>query len=167
MHDRSLESPAHPHPSGIHLVAADHPSLAGNIEAFLDHVHGEHRFFGPTARSNPKPFPSLMSALRARGGFRMAAIECGRIVGLARVDGNGELFLVVDREHRGRGIGTDLGRAMAERAGQLNYARLVMRTTRRSHAARRVGEELGAVVLYHGRGRTELVLDLLPGARIA
>lgn len=167
MHERFMQPPTHPQPGDIHLVAADHPSLAGDIEAFLDRVHSEHRFFGPTARSNPKPFRSLMTSLRERGGFRMAAVECGRIVGLARVDGTGELFIVVGPEHRGRGIGTDLGRAMADRARQLHFTRLVLRTTRRSHAARRVGEELGAVVLHHGRGRTELILDLLPGTRIA
>jgi RimJ/RimL family protein N-acetyltransferase len=154
-------------PTGILIVAADHPALAGDIEAFLDRVQREHRFFGPTARSNPKPFPSLMASLRERGGFRMAAVECGRIVGLARVDGSGELFLAIGEEHRGRGIGTALGRAMAGRASDLHFGRLVLRTTRRSQAARRIGEQLGAVVIHRGRGRTELVLDLLPGERTA
>lgn len=167
MHERFMPAPTHPHPSNIHLGATDHPSLAGDIEAFLDRVHSEHRFFGPTARSNPQPFRSLMTSLRERGGIRMAAVECGRIVGLARVDGAGELFLVVGPEHRGRGIGTSLTQAMAERARQLHYARIVLRTTRRSHAARRVGEKLGAVVVHHGRGRTELIFELLPGERIA
>ena len=155
------------HPRDIQIVAADHPSLAGDIEVFLERVQCEQRYFGPTARSNPKPFRSLMIALRDRGGFRTAAVECGRIVGLARVDGAGEVFLVVGEEHRGRGIGTALVRSMAVRACDLGYSRLVLRTTRRSRAARRVGEELGAVVLHHGRGRTELIVDLLPGERTA
>jgi GNAT superfamily N-acetyltransferase len=155
------------HPTGILIVAADHPALARDIEAFLARVRREQRFFGPTARSNPEPSRSLVTALGDRGGFRMAAVECGRIIGLARVDRAGELFLVIDPDHRGRGIGTALGRAMAERARDLHVSRLVLRTTRRSDAARRVGEELGAVVLHHGRGRTELVLDLLPGAQTA
>lgn len=162
-----IHDPATGQPADILVVAADHPSLAGDIDAFLDRVQLEQRYFGPTARSNPKPFRSLMASLRERGGFRMAAIECGRIVGLARVDAAGELFLVVGAEHRGRGIGTALGGAMAARASDLQFTRLVLRTSRRSLAARRVGEELGAVVLDRGRGRTELILDLLPGARSA
>jgi len=154
-------------PTGIHIVAADHPSLAGDIDVFLDRVEREQRWFGPSGRTNAKPFRSLIEAVRARGGFRMAAIECGRIVGLARVDGAGELFLVVGAEHRGRGIGSTLGRAVAVRAHDLRYTRLVLRTTRRGLAARRIGEQLGAISVDLGRGRTELILDLERLARTA
>lgn len=151
----------------IVVVAADHPSLADDIDAFLDRVQREQRFFGPSARSNPKPFRSLMASMRERGGFRMAAVECGRIVGLARVDRFGELFLVIGAEHRGRGVGTALGRAMAERARDLGHRRLVLRTSGRSRAARRIGDQLGAVVVDLGRGRTELIVELLPTVRSA
>lgn len=153
--------------AGILVVAADHPSLAGDIDAFLDRVQREQRFFGPTARTNPKPFRSLIESLRERRGFRMAAVECGRIVGLARVDAAGELFLAVGPEHRNRGIGTALGSAMAERARDLHYTRLVLRSSRRSRAARRIGERLGAAVIDLGRGRTEFILDLVPTERSA
>lgn len=151
----------------IVIVAADHPSLVGDIDLFLEGLRREQRFFGPTARSSPKPFSSLIGALGQRGGFRMAAVECGRIVGLARVDGCGEMFLAVGAEHRGRGIGTTLGGAMAARARDLHYTRLVLRSSRRSRAARRIGEQLGAVVVDLDRGRTEFVLDLAPSGRTA
>lgn len=154
-------------PAGLRIVAADHPSLGPDIDAFLDRVQREQRFFGPTARRNPKPFASLMTALRERGGFRMAAVECGRIVGLARVDAAGELYMIIGPEHRGRGVGTALGRATAERSWGLGYSRIVLRTTKRSHAARRVGEALGAVVVDRGRGRTDVILDLIPAERTA
>lgn len=152
---------------GILVVAADHPSLVGDIDAFLDRLQREQRYFGPTGRANPKPFRSLIASLGKRGGFRMAAVECGRIVGLARVDGAGELFLAVGPEHRNRGIGTVLGGAMAERARDLHFTRLVLRSSRRSRAARRIGEQLGAVVIDHARGRTEFILDLIPTERTA
>ena len=152
---------------GIRIVAADHPSLGGDIEAFLDDVQRQQRFFGPSARSNPKPFRSLIDSMRERGGFRLAAVECGRIVGLARVDGAGEMFLVVGAEHRGRGIGTVLGRSMAERGHALHYTRLVIRSTRRSRAVRRLGEALGAVVVDDGDGRTEFIMDLIPTGQTA
>lgn len=149
------------HPA-VHVVAADHPSLDRDIDAFIDRLQCEQRRFGPSARSNPKPSRSLCDDLRNRGGFRLAAVECGQIVGLARIDGAGNLTIAVDAERRGLGVGTTLGRAMAQRALQLHYPRLVLWSTRRSRAARRIGEELGAVVVEHGHGRMEFILDLIP-----
>jgi GNAT superfamily N-acetyltransferase len=154
-------------PTGIQIVAADHPSLVGDIDDFLERLQREQRYFGPSARLNPKPSRSLIEDLRVRSGFKMAAVECGRIVGLARVDGGGDLKIAVATEHRGRGVGTRLGRAMTERARDLHYRRLVLRSTRRSRAARRIGEELGAVVVEVGRGRTEIIMDLLGAERTA
>lgn len=151
----------------IRIAAADHPSMHGEIDAFVDRLRDEHRFFGPTAKRNPKPTRSLLVALQGRGGFRVAATDGVRIVGLARVDGAGELFLAVDAEHRGLGIGTDLGRAAAERARDLNYARLVIRSTQRSRAVRRVGDDLGCLIVDEHRGRIELILDLAVAERSA
>lgn len=145
---------------GIHIVVADHPSLVGDIGAFLGRLRREQRYFGPSARLNPKPSSSLIEALRDRGGFKMAAIECGQIVGLARIDCGGDLMIAIDAEHRGRGIGPVLCGAMATRARDLQYRRLVLRTTKRSRAAQRIGEELGAVVIERGRGRIEFIMDL-------
>ncbi len=151
----------------ICIAAADHPSLDGDVEAFLGRLLAEQRYFGPSARSNPKPSRSLIHALAGRGGFRMAAVECGQIIALARVDGAGELFMAVDAEHRNLGIGATLGRAVAERARQLHYTRIVLRSTKRSQAFRRIGEELGCVVIDGHRGRTDFILDLLPAERTA
>jgi GNAT superfamily N-acetyltransferase len=151
----------------VTVIAADHPALGRDIDDFLDRIQLEPRRFGPSARTNPKPSPSLIASLRGRGGFRMAAVIDRGIVGLARVDGGGELFIVVDPAWRGRGVGTDLGRAMAHRASDLHYARVVLRSTRRSRAARRIGEGLGAIVVERGRGRMEFILDLTPTGRTA
>jgi GNAT superfamily N-acetyltransferase len=151
----------------IRIAAADHPSLHGEIAAFVDRLGAEQRWFGPTAKRNPKPTRSLLDALLGRGGFRVAATDGDRIVGLARVDGAGELFLAVDVEHRGLGIGTALGRAAAERARDLFYSRLVIRSSRRSRAVRRVGEGLGCLVVDGRQGRIELILDLAAGERTA
>jgi GNAT superfamily N-acetyltransferase len=151
----------------ICIAAADHPSLEGDIDTFLGRLHAEQRYFGPSARSNPKPSRSLIASLHGRGGFRLAAVECGQIIGLARVDGAGELFMAVDAEHRSRGIGSELGRAVAQRARQLHYTRIVLRSTQRSQAIRRIGEELGCIVVDGHRGRTDFILDLLPAEQIA
>lgn len=151
----------------IRIAAADHPSLFGDIDAFIDRLQSEERYFGPSAKLNPKPTKSLLAALRGRGGFRMAALDDDRIVGLVRVDGSGELFLAVDGEYRGHGVGTELGRAAAMRARELFYTRLVIRSTQRSRAVRRVGEELGCLVVDGRRGRIELIIDLADAEQTA
>ncbi len=146
--------------SEIRIVAADHPTFDRHIAQFLAELRAERRFFGPSASTNPKPFPSLIAGLEGRGGFRVAAIECDRILGLARVDGAGELLIAVSENRRGIGIGTMLGRAATERAADLHYGRIVLRSTRRSRAARRVGEQLGCLVVEHARGRTDLFIPV-------
>jgi GNAT superfamily N-acetyltransferase len=140
------------------IISADHPSYSGEINRFLDTLRSEPRYFGPSAKANPKPFPSLIEALGGREGFRIAAVEQGRIVGLARVNGEGELFLAVVAERRAAGIGAALGRACLDRAAALHYDRIVMRSTRRSRAAHRVAEQLGCLVIDRVHGRTDLVL---------
>jgi GNAT superfamily N-acetyltransferase len=143
----------------IAIVAADHPSVHGELDRFFCDLRSEQRFFGPSASANPKPFPSLIEALAKRAGFRLVAVEHGRVIGAARVDPDGRLYLAVAPDRRGDGIGTLLGRAALERASTLGYRRIVLRTTRRSRAARRVGEQLGCVVVELAHGRTDMILD--------
>ena len=149
-----------PSTHGVHVIAADHPSRDRDIARFLAGLASEPRYFGPSAAANPKPFPSLIQALGARGGFRLAAIEHGRVIGLVRVDAHGHAFIAVVPERRGVGVGTALGRAALDRAIGLGYTRIVLRTSRRSRAARRIGAALGCVVVEHGHGRTDLIVDL-------
>jgi GNAT superfamily N-acetyltransferase len=144
---------------GIVVVDALHPSLDEQLERFFDDLHNEPRYFGPSASGNPKPFRSLVEALRQRDGFRLAAVECGRVVGVARVDEAGEMFIAVTADRRGGGIGTTLGHAAVQRAAYLGHRRVILRTTRRSGAARRVGEQLGGTVVERARGRADLVLE--------
>jgi RimJ/RimL family protein N-acetyltransferase len=149
------------------IVAADHPSLDRDVDRFLDTLRAEPRYFGPKARANPKPFPSLISSLRERGGFRLALVDHGEIVGLVRVDGAGNVAIAIGATRRGEGLGTQIGRAALERALKLHYPRLVIRSTKRSTAVRRLGEQLGCVVVESGRGRTDLILDLRTDQRTA
>ena len=142
---------------GILVVDAQHPSLGAELDRFFDALHDEPRYFGPSASTNPKPSRSLIEALRTPEGVRMAAIECGRAVGVARVDTSGELFIAIVNDRRGTGVGTMLGRAVLDRAAEAGYRRVVLRTSRRSRAARRVGEQLGCTLVERPRGRTDLV----------
>lgn len=149
------------------IVAADHPSLDRDVGRFLDELRRERRFFGPSARANPKPFPSQIRSLGAPGGFRLAAVDGTTVIGLIKVDDAGEVSVAVDPRWRGRGVGTALGQAALERAIELGYGRLVLRSTRRSRAARGVGEALGCTVVDVERGRTDLIIDLASRRDIA
>jgi GNAT superfamily N-acetyltransferase len=146
--------------SAPHIVAADHPSLERDIERFLDRLRAEPSSFGPTASLDPKPYASLVASLGGRGGFRLAATECGQIIGLVRVDGGGGVSMAVAAEHRGRGLGAALGQAALERAIVLAYRRLVLHSRLHGRATRRVGESLGCVVVDDGRGRTDVIIDV-------
>ncbi len=140
-------APCHTVPCRV--VAADHPSLDRDVQSFLEQLALERT--------------SLSLAPSERTGFRLAAIECGRVVGLARIDDVGELHLAVTKEHRGLGIGTMLGRAALDRAIALEYSHVLLRTTRRSGAARRVGEAMGCIVVESARGRTDMIAHLPTG----
>lgn len=143
----------------IHVVDGLHPSLDDQLDRFFDELHDEPRYFGPSASDNPKPFRSLVESLRRRDGIKLAAVECGRVVGVARVDAGGELLIAVTADRRGNGIGTTLGHAAVQRAAFLGQRRVVLRTTRRHRAARRVGERLGGTQIERHAGRTEFIVE--------
>jgi GNAT superfamily N-acetyltransferase len=147
-------------PTGIMIVAADHPSLDDQVAQFVGTLRDEPRFFGPRARSNPKPFPSLLAELQQRDGFRLAAMAEGRLVGLVRVGGAGSVHIAVTAERRGQGIGRQLLGAAVERAGQLHHRRLTLRSSQGSRAVRRLGDALGCTTVGYGRGRIDLILPV-------
>ena len=153
--------------SECRIVAADHPALDRDVDAFVDALRHEPRYFGPSARTNPKPFPSLVDALSERGGFRLAATEGAAVVGLVRVADDGNVAIAVRADRRGTGVGTELGQAALRRSIELGYRRLTLRSSRRSRAARRVGESLGCTVVHLDRGRTDLIVDLERATHIA
>lgn len=156
-----------PRETSLRVVAADHPALARDVDDFLDELRSEPRFFGPTARANPKPFPSLIDALGHRDGIRLAALDGPDVIGVVRIDTDGDVLMAVRADRRGDGVGTALGQVALRRAIDLGYRRLVMRSTQRSRAARRIGEALGCTVVDVGRGRTELIIDLAATSDIA
>jgi GNAT superfamily N-acetyltransferase len=130
-------------PRGISIVPVDHPSLGGDIDRFLAELRAEPRYFGPSAKANPKPFPSLIDA-----------------------DG-GELYVAVVADRRGDGVGQFLARAALQRAADLHYPVLTARSTRRSRAMLRLCEQFGCTVIELDRGRTELILTPSVLARTA
>ena len=80
----------------VRITAADHPSLDAGVARFADEVKAEPRYFGRPGGPGPKPYPSLIARVCSReSGFRIAALHEGRVVGLARVDDHGEVFMVV------------------------------------------------------------------------
>lgn len=142
------------------IVAADHPSLDDAVADLLAELRAEPRYFGPSARSNPKPLPSLIDGLERKDGFRLAAVGRDRVVGIVRVDPSGDVLVAVTRGRRRHGIGTALLRASVERAASLHWERLVLRTSHRSEAAKRAAAHVGAIAVDVGRGRLDLILPV-------
>jgi hypothetical protein len=116
---------------GILVIDAQHPSLGAELDRFFDELRSEPRYFGPSAAANPKPSRSLIKALQESDGVRLAAIECGRAVGVARVDATGELFIAIVNDRRGTGVASLLGRAVLDRASRAGYRRVASRPSRR------------------------------------
>ena len=141
------------------VAAADHPSLDEGVADFLTSLRCEPRYFGPTARTSPKPFPSLVDSLGQRGAFRFAAVGYDRVVGLVKIDHDGDVVVAVDRGRRRRGIGSHLLETATVHAEMFGFSRLVLRTTHRSEAVRRTADRVGAIAVDQGRGRLDLILQ--------
>lgn len=144
----------------IIITPADHPSLDDGVADLLAELRAEPRFFGPSARSGPKPSASLVEGLRRQGGFRLAAVGCDRVVGVVRVDQDGDVLIAVHRGRRGRGIGTALLAAATHRAADDGWTRLVIRTSHRGSAIKRAAGHVGAIAVDLGRGRVDLILPV-------
>jgi len=160
------EHPSDFTPLDFLVVAADHPSLIEARERFAATLRAEQRFFG-RASAEPKPFPSLIAKLLADDGLRLAAAVDGEIVGLACLRADGEAAVAVVEEWRGRGVATELVRAVIVRGRQLGHGRIFLRSSHRSRAVAAMGDALGATVVDLGRGRIELIFDAESDARSA
>ena len=146
--------------SDIVIASGDHPSLDAGISDLLAELRAEPRYFGPSARSNPKPVPSLIDGLEHHDGLRLAAVGRDRVVGLVRVAPSGDVLVAVARGRRNRGIGTALLRAAVEQSAAHGWSRLVLRTSHRSAATRRAAAHVGAVAVDVGRGRVDLIVPV-------
>lgn len=157
----------------VTIVAADHPSLDGAVGRFLDELRREPRFPGPSSSANPEPFPSLVDGLSSAGtpdptaGFRLAALDGARVVGLARVDPTGQVLVAVAPDRRGDGVGTHLARHVVGRSRAVGFTHLCLRSSRRSRAATTLATAMGFMVIERGLGRVDLVLDLAPTSHTA
>lgn len=143
----------------ICLVAADHPSLDGATQRFAEELRAERRYFGLGSRDVSKPYPSVISEVTRRDGFRLALLEGTRVVALARIDQSGTATMAVAADRRRSGLGTQLMQAIVERAHRSGYDRIVMPASFRSASLVELGASLGASVVDLGRGRIDLIFD--------
>jgi len=122
----------------------------GDLDALMD-------FFGRVPESERTFFKEpvldrqiVESWLSAERGRRGIAVEDGRVAGYVAViplpgwsDHVGELRLVVDPEHRGRGLGRDLARWALLQAIECGLTKLVVEV---------VADQEGAVTMFQALG---------------
>lgn len=142
----------------LRIVAVDHPALDRDVERFVEQLRSEPKFLCPTAAVVPEPFASLIERLEGRSGFRLGVVECGLLIGLARVDRAGRLSIAVCADRRGHGVGELLGRAVLRRAIQLGHRRIRIRTTARTEAVERIARSLGCATAVSEFGVTDVLI---------
>jgi GNAT superfamily N-acetyltransferase len=144
-------------PAALSVVAADHPSLVDARTRFVDALRTEQRWFGRSAASHAKPYPSIIARLARNDGLRLAAVVDGEIIAMACVGDDGEASVAVATASRGSGVATELMRALAIRARAAGHHKIFIRSSRRSRATAALGEALGGIVVDMGRGRIDLI----------
>lgn len=117
------------------VIAVDHPSLDGAVDAFVDELRAEQRFFGRRSAACRKPFPSLIERLAARQTMRLGVLHGRRLVAMASVDNDGAVALAVVADFRRQGVGDELMSVVAERAAAIGYPPLHRFTSRRVRLA--------------------------------
>jgi ribosomal protein S18 acetylase RimI-like enzyme len=138
------------------------------LERFLARVpEGDRTFFKEDVEA-----PEVVDAWTRPGPARALAVEDGDVVGYVAVvplhgwsSHVGEVRLVVDPEHRGRGIGRSLARHAVHEAVQLGLAKLVVEVISDQTALigmfRALGFEPEALLADHVRDRSGEVRDLM------
>jgi len=127
-----------------------HAPAAADLDALMDffgHVPESERTFFKEPVLDREIVESWLSADRGRRGI---AVEDGHVAGYVAViplpgwsDHVGELRLVVDPEHRGRGLGRDLARWALLQAIECGLTKLVVEV---------VAEQEGAVAMFQALG---------------
>lgn len=118
-----MEAPAHL------VIAVDHPSLDGALQAFLQELRSELGCArrGPTPARTPPT--ELIDRLAAPRTMRLGVIAGRRLVAVASVDNEGSVALAVVRDQRRRGIANELMEVVSARACAIGYPPLHRYTT--------------------------------------
>jgi len=103
------------------VIAVDHPSLDGALDAFLDELRAETRGAGRRALSGRSPSPELVERLAAGRTMRLGVLAGRRLVAVASVDNDGAVALAVARDHRRRGVAKELMEVVTTRATAIGY----------------------------------------------
>jgi GNAT superfamily N-acetyltransferase len=105
----------------MHIIAVDHPSLYGKLEAFVDELRAERRCAGRGASMSRTPSPALIDRLATARTMRLGVMVAGRLIAVASVDNEGCVALAVAHEYRRRGIANALMQVVTERAAAVGY----------------------------------------------
>ena len=138
------------------------------LERFLRRVpEGDRTFFKEDVDD-----PAVVAAWTRPGGARAVAVDGAEVVGYVAVVPQhgwsshvGEIRVIVDPEHRGRGIGRDLGRRGVLEAVQLGLRKMVVEVVADQEATiamfRSLGFDPEALLTNHVRDRAGELRDLM------
>jgi hypothetical protein len=105
----------------LRIIAVDHPSLYGKLDAFVDELRAERHCAGRGASMSRTPSPALIDQLVAPRTLRLGAMVDGRLIAVAAVDNDGCVALAVVHEYRRRGIANSLMQVVSDRAAAIGY----------------------------------------------
>jgi L-amino acid N-acyltransferase YncA len=147
-----------------HLTEAD----GAAVERFIDRIpEGDRTFFKEDVAD-----PEVIEAWKRPGAARALALDDGEVIGYAAVvplhawsSHVGEVRVIVDPGHRGRGVGRALARQAVADALLLGLTKMVVEVTADQDATvamfRSLGFDPEALLADHVRDRTGELHDLL------
>lgn len=103
------------------VIAVDHPSLDGALDAFLDELRAETSGARRRTAGGRSPSPDLVERLAADRTMRLGVLAGRRLVAVASVDNDGAVALAVTRDHRRRGVARELMEVVTTRAAAIGY----------------------------------------------
>jgi L-amino acid N-acyltransferase YncA len=144
------------------------PGDAPTLARFFDRIPESDRTF----LKEPVNDPAVVAEWARPGAARAIAVEDGAVIGSVAViplhgwsSHVGEIRLVVDPDHRGRGVGRALARRAVLDALELSLAKLVVEVIADQEALvamfRSLGFEPEALLTDHVRDRSGELRDLL------
>ena len=158
--DGDMSSELEPHSCKITVLAADHPSLEPRARSLLRRPARRAPLLRTVGVRQPQavPLADRRPRRRRRLPTRRRRDAAGSSASPASTP-TARCSSLSSATGAARASGRSSGGPPWNGRARSGYRRIVLRSTRRSRAARRVGEQLGCVVVERSHGRTDMILD--------